>query len=125
MAHVCDGMKLYDALTLPDYRDSFAKNKTAFNVANNTDKGYFEWLMISMTQNARERFAFGMKGIGSLYAKTLPTSYPWQSLGRNATIVDVGGGTGHMLMPVIREFPELNLVVQDLQYAIPMAEKAP
>ena len=123
MSIVWDGKSLYDALTRPGFAYSFDKNKAAFNIAHNTDMGYYEYMRSSMDQTAQERLALSMKGIGALASKGVPESYPWESLGKNATIVDVGGGTGHILMPVLRQFPQLKLVVQDLEAAISVGHK--
>ncbi|KAK1749564.1 O-methyltransferase-domain-containing protein [Echria macrotheca] len=39
--------------------------------------------------------------------------FDWAGLGEGV-IVDVGGGSGHISLPVAREFPQLRFVVQDL-----------
>ena len=123
MNHFQVGMSLHDALTLPNFAHSFEKNKTAFNVAMNTDQGYFEWLFSTMDPRNRQIFAKAMRGAGSLVSKSIAESYPWGSLGENAVIVDVGGGAGHILMPVVKEFPHLKLVVEDLESQIALGNK--
>lgn len=40
--------------------------------------------------------------------------YPWGDLAQGATICDVGGGNGHLTAEVVKAFPGLRLVVQDL-----------
>src|SRR5947207_603166 len=123
MTHIWDGVKLYDALTRPDFAQSFEPNKTAFNIAWNTDLDYYTFKARSLDAQEQERITLAMKGMGSVTAKTISMSYPWRSLGNGGTIVDVGGGTGHVLMPVIKDFPGLNIVVQDLEYSISVGQK--
>ncbi|KAH8812745.1 S-adenosyl-L-methionine-dependent methyltransferase [Xylogone sp. PMI_703] len=40
--------------------------------------------------------------------------YPWQSLGDNGTIIDMGGGNGHVITPLAHAHPSMKFVVQDL-----------
>lgn len=117
------GLSLYDALTRPDFANSFAVNKTAFNVARNTDKGSFEDMFTSTNPERRERFHLAMKGMGVFAAESVPRSYPWASLPKDAVVVDVGGGTGHITMAVLRKYPHLKLVVQDVESAITIGKK--
>jgi hypothetical protein len=65
------GLSLYDALTLPGFKDLFAVNKTAFNIARNTDKGSFEDMFTSANPERRERFHLAMKGMGVLAAEVV------------------------------------------------------
>jgi len=59
-----------------------------------------------------KEFQAGMKAYP---AGELP--YPWQQLGR-ATVIDVGGGEGHVAVNLARLFPRLQFVVQDLELNI-------
>jgi ubiquinone/menaquinone biosynthesis C-methylase UbiE len=117
------GLSLYDALTRPDFANSFTVNKTAFNIAQNTDKGMFEHLLSNHDPKKLELFVQGMKKIGTIAAESVPRSYPWDALRHDATVVDVGGGTGLIMMAVIKSFPHLKLVVQDVESAIDEGRK--
>lgn len=44
--------------------------------------------------------------------------YPWQSLPSGTTICDVGGGNGHAMLNLLKAFPHLRAVVQDLKAAV-------
>jgi hypothetical protein len=114
---------LYDALTAPDFAHSFAVNKTAFNYARKTDKGHFEDMFTSADPEKRERFVLAMKGMGVFAAESVPRSYHWGNLGKDATVVDVGGGTGHIMMAVLRKFPNLKVIVQDVESAINVGKR--
>jgi hypothetical protein len=98
-------------------------NKTAFNIARKSDKGSFEDMFTSADPERRERFVLAMKGMGVFAAESVPRSYPWESLGKDATVVDVGGGTGHIMMAVLRKFPQLKVVVQDVESAISVGKR--
>ncbi|CBX98991.1 hypothetical protein IAQ61_001269 [Plenodomus lingam] len=60
------------------------------------------------------RFASAMAGLSRLerHFENLKESFPWgQITGRK--VIDVGGGNGHMSVLLAREFPNLELIVQD------------
>lgn len=40
--------------------------------------------------------------------------YNWGGLPQTARICDVGGGNGHLLADVVKMFPNIRLVIQDL-----------
>ncbi|KAH0522998.1 hypothetical protein TsFJ059_008058 [Trichoderma semiorbis] len=60
-----------------------------------------------------ERFALAMKALSQtqLTAQVLE-KFDWESLG-NATVVDVGGSTGHISLLLAKAHPKLKLIVQD------------
>ncbi|KAH8727769.1 O-methyltransferase-domain-containing protein [Phaeosphaeriaceae sp. PMI808] len=43
----------------------------------------------------------------------LHNGFPWASLG-NGTVVDIGGGSGHISVGLARSFPSLKFIVQDI-----------
>ncbi|KAG8527710.1 uncharacterized protein KY384_007864 [Bacidia gigantensis] len=59
------------------------------------------------------RFAKAMAGVASVDRKpsTMADLFPWETL--NGTIVDVGGGSGHVALTLAQRFPQLNFLVQD------------
>jgi hypothetical protein len=61
------------------------------------------------------RFARAMAGVTSLDRQTseLRDEYPWGSLAAGS-VVDVGGGSGHISISLARDFPHLNFIVQDV-----------
>ena len=98
-------------------------NKTAFNIARNTDKGSFEDMFTSANPARREQFHMAMKGMGVFASESVPRSYPWDTLPKDAVLVDVGGGTGHITMAVLKKYPHLKLVVQDVESAVNVGKK--
>lgn len=40
--------------------------------------------------------------------------YPWGSLPEGTTISDIGGNNGHVTLDLIKSFPQLRVVLQDL-----------
>lgn len=61
--------------------------------------------------------------MGVFAAESVPRSYPWASLPKDAVLVDVGGETGHITMAVLRKYSHLKLVVQDVESAITVGKK--
>lgn len=59
------------------------------------------------------RFAKAMAGVAGVDRKTstLGDLFPWDTL--HGTIVDVGGGSGHIAIALAHRFPHLNFLVQD------------
>lgn len=59
------------------------------------------------------RFAKAMAGVASVDRKTstLADRFPWDTL--KGTIVDVGGGSGHVAIDLARRFSHLNFLVED------------
>ena len=40
--------------------------------------------------------------------------YPWEELGHGASVCDVGGGVGNIAIRLAKQFPTLQLKLQDL-----------
>jgi len=59
------------------------------------------------------RFAKAMAGVTTIDRKpsTLSHVFPWDTL--RGTVIDVGGGSGHVSMALARRYPHLSFVVQD------------
>lgn len=53
-----------------------------------------------------------LHGLGNHH---LLNSFPWAELGADALVVDVGGGNGHNAVDLARAFPNLRVVVQDME----------
>ncbi|EIM90605.1 S-adenosyl-L-methionine-dependent methyltransferase [Stereum hirsutum FP-91666 SS1] len=67
----------------------------------------------------QERLNKAMIGWGVVTGRAmLPKVYPWQSLPSGTTICDVGGGNGHAMLNLLKAFPHLRVVVQDLKAAV-------
>ncbi|KAF1985397.1 S-adenosyl-L-methionine-dependent methyltransferase [Aulographum hederae CBS 113979] len=97
-------------------------NMTAVNVAEDMEEDVFSWM--ARDQELMTRFAGMMRahmeteGHGvELFVK----GFDWEGVG-GGTVVDVGGGFGHISITLAKEFPKLSFVVQDLPSVIPEAE---
>ncbi|KAJ7487263.1 S-adenosyl-L-methionine-dependent methyltransferase [Mycena galericulata] len=53
----------------------------------------------------------------------LPKVYPWAALPANSLICDVGGGSGHASINLLKAFPHLKFVVQDLPGVVEQAKE--
>lgn len=52
---------------------------------------------------------------GSLATElTLHIEFPWMDIGHGASVCDVGGGVGNMLIALSKRYPTLQLTLQDL-----------
>ncbi|CAI6270194.1 unnamed protein product [Periconia digitata] len=82
----------------------------------------YEWYAANPERGSR--FAAAMAGYGQMNrdTTTLRDSYPWADLG-DATVVDVGGGSGHVSLYLAQQFPRLQFIVQD--YNTVMLEQGP
>ncbi|MCJ1369856.1 hypothetical protein MMC20_001068 [Loxospora ochrophaea] len=91
-----------------------AKNETACNIALATDKPFFDYVATSPAMS--KQFAGYMKNISTmagLRVTHLLSGFDWSSLGE-ATVVDVGGSTGHASIALATAFPNITFIVEDL-----------
>ncbi|OTB15866.1 hypothetical protein K445DRAFT_22184 [Daldinia sp. EC12] len=72
----------------------------------------FRWYVANPERGTR--FALAMAGFAQMKRDTaeLGDRFPWASL-TNKTVVDVGGGSGHVAMHLATKFPDLKFIVQD------------
>ncbi|OJJ05843.1 hypothetical protein ASPVEDRAFT_138962 [Aspergillus versicolor CBS 583.65] len=101
---------------------SLSRTHTAHNMANDTDLPFFEHL--AQHPERKAHFENLMKAAGS--ARHLSTEhtiagFDWAGLGE-ATVVDVGGSTGHVSIALARKFPSLKFIVQDLPDVVANAQ---
>ncbi|KAJ3517445.1 hypothetical protein NLJ89_g507 [Agrocybe chaxingu] len=75
------------------------------------------WQFYERPENAfkQRRFNIGMQGIQALQPPDASLgAFDWKGLPKGAVVVDVGGGVGTSALPLARDFPDLQIVVQDL-----------
>ncbi|KAI1380126.1 sterigmatocystin 8-O-methyltransferase [Hypoxylon crocopeplum] len=89
-------------------------NHTGFSLANNTEDSIYQVL----ERNPERAYRFANTMITYTMMTEYNTShifnnYDWKSLGQ-VQMVDVGGGAGHHSMELARRFPNLSVVVQDM-----------
>ncbi|KID82224.1 O-methyltransferase, family 2 [Metarhizium guizhouense ARSEF 977] len=93
-------------------KEPFASHATnsAFNLRFGTSP--YQWFMANPERG--ERFASAMAGLVQSQDTTeIRDRFPWANL-RNKTIVDVGGGSGHIAVYLATQFPGLKFIVQDI-----------
>jgi len=89
----------------------------------------------------KKRFHVGMQGVQALqpledilacaYLRhlmevkylTVGLVFDWKSLPTGSVVVDVGGGVGTVSLSLARDFPDLQIVLQDLPSVIEEAKK--
>lgn len=116
------------SLHLPDaiekWPGSEEPNQTGFNVACNTDLPLYRYLMQSPERIRRaSALMTQVTQTISRSGKAVAAAYPWQALCAGSTIVDVGGGNGHLSVALANEHPHLKFVVQDLPGVSAQGEK--
>ncbi|TIC91227.1 O-methyltransferase bik3 [Colletotrichum higginsianum] len=98
--------------------DCVEPDQTAHNIAHRTNKPIFQYLSENPARAADfgqlMRYLFKTAAIDS---EMLLQSYNWSALGA-ATVVDVGGSTGHCSVFIAKTNPALSFIVQDLQHVI-------
>ncbi|KAI1084253.1 putative O-methyltransferase [Whalleya microplaca] len=111
-----------------DALDSFKDgepNHTGFALAHSTDKTMFDFLRTQPSQ--ADQFSKAMRfysaGVPGYSESHLVTGYDWDALGAG-TVVDVGGGDGHVSRALSKAHPRLNMVVEDLPDVVAAAEQA-
>ncbi|CAA7266025.1 unnamed protein product [Cyclocybe aegerita] len=71
-----------------------------------------------------KRFNIGMHGVKALQPSDVCLkAFDWKSLAKGSVVVDVGGGLGTACLPVAREYPDLQIIVQDLPTVIENAKE--
>ncbi|KIK37368.1 hypothetical protein CY34DRAFT_15754 [Suillus luteus UH-Slu-Lm8-n1] len=106
-------------LTHPEFRFSESPEHTAFQLANDITKPFFEW--VKDDRNYLGRFAACVEALGEYVTPGILSDYPWQTC-LNSTIIDCGGGKGSLAIALANKFPALRLVVQERGEMIELAE---
>ncbi|KAK8102241.1 hypothetical protein PG984_015387 [Apiospora sp. TS-2023a] len=108
--------KVVDAIE--KWGDTEESNETGFVLAKNTTKSIYQ--LLAETPEMAQRFS-GMMGALSAseeYDLTYVLDhYDWASLGA-AHVVDIGGSEGHVSIALAKRFPNLTLVVQDMEQVV-------
>ncbi|KAB8262555.1 S-adenosyl-L-methionine-dependent methyltransferase [Aspergillus pseudonomiae] len=93
---------------------SIEGNQTAYNIAVDTELSFFNHL--AEHPDRKRQFAGFMRSMSRSQgtdAEKLAEGWDWAALG-HASVVDVGGSTGHTSVALARKFPDLTFVVEDL-----------
>ena len=105
--------RVVDAMTA--WPGSEEPTETGFNLANDTTVPFFE--EIKKQPLRAQRFADAMTffhaGPG-LETTHVVNGYAWAALQEDAVVVDVGGSHGSVSREIVKNFPQIRCVVQDL-----------
>nr|P0CT90.1 RecName: Full=3-O-methyltransferase 2; Short=Mtrase 2 [Phanerochaete chrysosporium RP-78] len=103
----------WDTLSDKEYGPSYLPTKTAFRKVHGAT--FFEYYETHVRLNL-PRFSGAMVGWGNITDRgLLPQMYEWQRLEPGATICDVGGNNGHATLDLVKEYPMISVIVQDLE----------
>ena len=114
--------KLVDAID--KYGATMELHESAWNLANNTELPIFKYL--EGHPERAQRFARTMTALTTTdgyHIRHLINGYDWRALGK-ATVVDVGGSSGHVSIGIAEVATELEFVVQDLPNIVAKVEEA-
>ncbi|KAI5888463.1 S-adenosyl-L-methionine-dependent methyltransferase [Schizophyllum commune H4-8] len=115
---------LHDALKDKEYGFSDKIDKTAFSYVFKTGN-IWEWFEQPGNERRLATFTAAMKG-GSISAQNpdnILKTLDWASLPQGAKVVDVGGGMGHVVIPIAKRYPQLQFVVEDRQAVVEKAKE--
>ncbi|KIL66630.1 hypothetical protein M378DRAFT_160640, partial [Amanita muscaria Koide BX008] len=105
---------LWETLSDPQTGKSGEPSHAPIGRALSNGKGFFDYLAQPDQKFRQKRFDTGMRAVHSLLShKTFLQAYDWQSLPKDALVVDVGGGVGTVSMTLAKEHPNLKIIIQD------------
>ncbi|KIJ34904.1 hypothetical protein M422DRAFT_262863 [Sphaerobolus stellatus SS14] len=116
------GSHLNAALTDPKTASSTSADDSPFHRAHGVSLfGFYESPVGSKLGG---RFVQAMVGWGEVTGKAmLPKVYAWENVLENATLCDVGGSSGHMVLDLMKEYPKLKAIIQDLPPVVEQAKE--
>ncbi|KAJ7487261.1 S-adenosyl-L-methionine-dependent methyltransferase [Mycena galericulata] len=104
---------LNETLRDPETTASLQVSSSAFQRAHGAN--IFEFYGLPGQEARAARFNQAMLGWGEVTGKgMLPKVYPWANLPTDTVVCDVGGGNGHVTVDLVKKFPHLKVIVQDL-----------
>ncbi|KAE9392511.1 S-adenosyl-L-methionine-dependent methyltransferase [Gymnopus androsaceus JB14] len=113
----------WEALNDPAMTSAEEHIGTPLNKAYNLQIPYFQFIQSGQAAR-RLRFDASMQGMERLQPPDATSdAFEWGKLPKGSKIVDVGGGIGNVFFPVAEQFPELNIVIQDLPGVVGNAKK--
>ncbi|KAJ8494380.1 hypothetical protein ONZ45_g13265 [Pleurotus djamor] len=105
-------VQLGDVFEDPAKRKSYQLEDSSFYLTHGVNP--FEYFDMPRKEKVLERFNQAMVGWAEVTGKAmLPKLYAWDRLPVNSVVVDVGGGNGHAVLPLLKAYSTLNVVVQD------------
>ncbi|GAA5946420.1 hypothetical protein JCM3765_000234 [Sporobolomyces pararoseus] len=109
-----------DALLSPETSKSYSPDDAPFSLAYN---GANPWEYFAKNERLMKRFASGMSGFSKICGEGESTlaGFPWKDLPKDAILVDVGGGVGHLCLTIGASVPHLSFVVEDREEVVKAA----
>ncbi|THH06774.1 hypothetical protein EW146_g9509 [Bondarzewia mesenterica] len=102
----------------------YKKAAAPFNLAMNKSSSIWDWYEEPGNEILVRRFAAAMKGAGDRFPPSIFTNgFDWQSLKTDEVVVDVGGSMGTVTLMLLKAFPHLRYIIQDLEKVLRDANK--
>ncbi|TFK96572.1 S-adenosyl-L-methionine-dependent methyltransferase [Pterulicium gracile] len=100
-----------------------SRSAFAWSVKNEVnDKTMFEWFKLHPEKG--KRFDKAMVGFSHASgALAAIDAFPWETLAKDTTVCDVGGGFGAFSLPLSKKHPHLQITLQDMEGPIEHAKK--
>ncbi|OSC97043.1 S-adenosyl-L-methionine-dependent methyltransferase [Trametes coccinea BRFM310] len=93
-----------------------------FNLAFDTQLGFFPWLELPENRSRLERFGHAMTGTRQWETKEgILFGFPWADLQPDSVLIDVGGGIGSTSLTVALAHPHIKVVVEDRPQVVELA----
>ncbi|KAM5545245.1 hypothetical protein V8D89_001356 [Ganoderma adspersum] len=98
---------------------------TVFNLAFNTQLGYFSWIELPENEGRFVRFGHAMVGTRQCETRDeILQGFSWEHLPEGSVLVDVGGGVGAQSTIVAQAHPHVHVVVEDREQVVSTAVSA-
>ncbi|KAF9033801.1 S-adenosyl-L-methionine-dependent methyltransferase [Panaeolus papilionaceus] len=100
-----------------EWGHSFSPRHTAFNRQSQFAGSLFEYFEGATLRGSEigARFGRGMVAWAQAFdSEAVIDQFPWMDIGHGASVCDVGGGVGNMLIALSKRYPTLQLTLQDL-----------
>ncbi|KAJ7174961.1 O-methyltransferase [Mycena crocata] len=94
-----------------------------YNRAFDTKEALYYFFQRPENLSKLKRFGLAMQGTAASEPPgTIFQGFDWATLPQGSVIVDVGGGIGHSSLTIVKRYPTLRVVVQDLAHTIDEAK---
>lgn len=104
--------------SLKVYDEAAGAKNLPINLGNNDQQPFFDMLAADSDGQGMKSFSLAMQAAtrvtGGADKSFFIQAFDWASLG-SGPLIDVGGGIGHVATTIADAFPELRIIVQDLE----------
>ncbi|KAF5366905.1 hypothetical protein D9757_011395 [Collybiopsis confluens] len=111
---------LFETLTDSRIKLSDKPNETAFQHVMGTQMPFWEYIDQPRNELIRYRFNIAMRGwaMNNDPESSILRCLDWHTLGQDAKVVDIGGGIGSAMIPLANNFPNLQIIIEDVPAVI-------